>query len=103
MLSKLLPKIALTALMLAVAVPAAGAQVFCGQRPQIVSALGEKYHESRQAMGLVGQEGKGVLELFVSDKGTWTMLMTTAKGDTCIVATGLSWQASAKQAAGAGT
>jgi len=85
---------------LAITVPLAEAQVACGQRDLIINALGGKYKESRQALGLVGKDGQGIIELFVSDKGTWTMLMTTAKGNTCIVATGLGWQDAPKKLAG---
>jgi hypothetical protein len=57
------------------------------------------YAESRRA---VGQDGKGVIELFVSDKGTWTMPVTATRGNTCIIAAGLGWQGVPKQLAGAG-
>mgnify|MGYP006334448325 CR=1 FL=1 len=85
------------------ALPAlASAQAVCGPRASIVTTLGDKYLESRQAMGLVGQDGRGVMELFVSKKGSWTMLMTYAKGATCIVAAGQSWEHSPGEVAGAG-
>jgi predicted methyltransferase len=87
---------------LALAIPAASAQVPCGSRDVIVTTLGEKYKESRQSLGLVGQDGKSVIELFVSEKGTWTMLMTSAKGATCVVAAGVGWQAAPQKVAGAG-
>jgi predicted methyltransferase len=87
----------------AAALPAlASAQAVCGPRESIVSTLGDKYQESRQALGLVGQDGRGVMELFVSKKGSWTMLMTYAKGSTCIVAAGQAWEHTPGEVAGAG-
>lgn len=72
----------------------ASAQVLCGSREALIATLNsEKYQESRRAFGIVGQSGAGVMELFVSKAGTWTLLMTYAKDATCIVAAGYAWEA----------
>ncbi len=61
----------------------------CGNRGQMVETLGQRFKEDRFAMGL--SSNVSLLELFVSKKGTWTILTTRANGKTCIVAAGKSW------------
>jgi hypothetical protein len=82
---------------------AANSMSFCGERAKIVEVLNTKYQEARLSGGIIGQEGSGVMELFVSKKGTWTILATMAEGKTCIVAAGQSWQDMPEKVAGTGT
>ena len=70
----------------------------CGPHEKITEALDKRFQESRQALGLAGQAS--VIELFVSDKGTWTLTATTTAGLTCVVATGEAWQEYPKRIAG---
>jgi hypothetical protein len=70
----------------------------CGEREKIVKALSEKFQESRRAMGLVSAQS--VMEIYMSPKGTWTMLVSDTKGKSCIVAAGENWQEQRIQAAG---
>jgi hypothetical protein len=72
----------------------------CGERAAIIDQLKTKYQESRQAVGLISNTGAA--ELYVSEKGTWTMLMTLANGKSCIIAAGHSWDASPTLAQGTG-
>ena len=53
--------------------------------------LSGKYQEKPKAIG-VSSTGKTVLEVFTSSEGSWTLLLTTAKGMTCIMGAGHSWQ-----------
>ena len=70
----------------------AAAQMACGQRDSIVSQLQERYGETRRAMGF--QEGRGIVEVWASDEtGTWTIVITTPQGTTCLVAAGEAFQA----------
>lgn len=71
----------------------------CGPRDQIVKVLGGRYHENRQAIGLATGM-KSVVELFVSEQGTWTMTVTDTSGTTCIVGAGEAWQSEPKVLAG---
>lgn len=64
---------------------------FCGERNKMVNVLKNKFSEERMAAAL-SQSGITAFEFFVSSKGTWTVLMTTADGTTCIVASGHSWK-----------
>jgi hypothetical protein len=63
----------------------------CGERSTIVEYLKERYKETPRAVG-VASSGKSVMEIYTSEKGSWTVLMTTAKGITCIMAAGHSWE-----------
>ncbi len=71
---------------------AAQAQMACGTRDSVVEALGDKYGEVRRGGGL-GSGAAAIFELWVSDAtGTWTILMTTPNGLTCVMAVGDGWQ-----------
>ncbi len=61
----------------------------CGNRNQMVKTLGNRFKEDRFAMGLASNVN--LFEVFISKKGTWTILSTRADGRTCIIAAGKSW------------
>ena len=82
----------LTAL-LASAVPSQAA--VCMKHKNLVSFLSDRYSEAPRALGLV--EDRGLMEVYVSDKGTWTIVMTTAQGVACILAAGDTWEESELQ------
>ena len=65
------------------------AQVLCGERKAIIKELFEKHQEHPTHAGLVNNGN--VLELVTSQEGTWTVLITTPDGTTCILATGEHW------------
>lgn len=64
----------------------------CGPRNEIVGAItGEKFKESRVGIGIIGKST--VMEVYASAGGeTWTILLTTPNGITCILTTGKGWQ-----------
>jgi hypothetical protein len=68
----------------------ARAQVACGPREELVKLLSNQYKESPVGIGLA-QSGQ-VLEVFASSIGSWSMVMTTTDGKTCIVAAGDNWE-----------
>jgi hypothetical protein len=70
----------------------------CGKHEELSRALGDKYGENRQSLGLSGESQ--VFELFVSARGSWTLLATDTKGKACIVAAGEAWQNDRKVVAG---
>ena len=74
---------------LACASPAQAAAM-CGKRGDFIKALAGKYQESGRAMGITGQVN--LVEVFASQAGTWTILVTTPEGKTCIIAAGNSWE-----------
>ena len=61
----------------------------CGPRTQIVDKLGSEFKEHQQAVGYVND--KAVLELFVSGKGTWTLIATGTDGNSCLLSAGKDW------------
>ena len=62
----------------------------CAERTNVVDTLDSQYKESPRAIGLVSQEA--VLEIFVSDSGTWTVVVTDPEGVSCVLAAGQSWE-----------
>lgn len=70
---------------------AASAQAVCGKREDIVKQLEEKYGETRNGMGV--QQGRGVVEVYSSaETGSWTILVTNARGMSCLMAAGEAWE-----------
>ena len=68
----------------------ASAQQVCGERTKLMTHLGENYAEAPVAMGLTS--AGAVVEVLTSSSGTWTFLVTYPTGQTCMVASGESWE-----------
>lgn len=64
---------------------------YCGQRQTMITALSKKFKEHRHGIGLVSNQR--MIELYVSGRGSWTVLFTHPNGTSCIGATGKNWQA----------
>lgn len=74
----------------ALALPAA-AMPRCGAHDAIVAQLAERYGESRKAIALDG--ANQVVEVFASDDtGSWTLLVTRADGQSCLLAAGQAYE-----------
>ncbi|MER8463449.1 hypothetical protein [Mesorhizobium sp. M1409] len=67
----------------------------------MIKALGEKFHESEAARGVVNPSV--ILEIFVSDQGTWTILATDTQGQSCVITAGEGWDGPLVEAALPGT
>jgi len=67
----------------------AKADQHCAPRADIIKALGDKYHESVAGRGLINPNV--VLEIFVSDQGSWTVLASDIKGQSCVMSVGEGW------------
>lgn len=63
----------------------------CGKRASMIKVLIEKYKETPRALGL-SSANKIAMEIYASEKGSWTVMMTLTNGTTCIMAAGHSWQ-----------
>jgi hypothetical protein len=70
--------------------PAAAQVPRCAPHDSMVSTLGDTFHEEQRAYGLIGP--RAVLEVFVSEKGGWTIIITDSDGFSCIVAVGIDWE-----------
>ena len=69
----------------------AQASMKCGDRTSLLKILSDKYKEKPRALGL-STTGKAMFEVYTSTTGTWTIIMTTTTGVTCIMAAGHSWE-----------
>ncbi|RWA70217.1 hypothetical protein [Mesorhizobium sp.] len=67
----------------------ANAAAQCAPRADVVKALGDKFHENVAGRGLINPNV--VLEIFVSDQGSWTVLASDTKGQSCILSVGEGW------------
>src|SRR5688572_11040528 len=68
----------------------AEAQVPCAARDEIVSQITQRFKETPEANGIT-PDGM-LLEVFVSEARSWTILLTTPQGIACIAATGENWE-----------
>ncbi|WP_298679471.1 hypothetical protein [uncultured Lentibacter sp.] len=67
----------------------------CAPREAVLARLAERYGETRQSVGLGANNA--MVEVFASaDSGTWTILVTTAQGLSCLVASGQAYEALAE-------
>ncbi len=72
----------------------AGPTANCAPRDQVLERLATAYGETRRSIGLAADNA--VLEVFASaETGTWTVTVTLPSGQTCLVASGLAFEATA--------
>ncbi len=62
----------------------------CMHHENLVSFLSGRHDELPRALGLVAD--RGLMEVYVSPAGTWTIVMTTPTGVACIIAAGDTWE-----------
>ena len=83
---------ALLALAVFLVSSAAVAQVSCGQRDKIVEWLAVEYKEAPIATG-VSSKGSLIEVLSTHDGDTWTVIVTSPDGNSCLIASGQGWRA----------
>lgn len=66
------------------------AQVVCSERGKFLERLASGYEEAPVAMGLASNGS--VVEVLASDGGSWTIIVTTLAGRSCVVASGEAWE-----------
>lgn len=77
---------------LAAAGSASGAQPHCADRATVTERLKSSYGERYVGGGIHSETA--IMEVWMSEEqGTWTILMTTASGQSCVMATGTHWRA----------
>lgn len=80
---------ALTAASIFSAPPAQAQQaMLCGLRDDMGKMLDQRFGEQPQGGGIVGDR---IVELLVSQTGSWTILITSADGRSCVVTGGEDW------------
>lgn len=62
--------------------------MLCGLRDDMGKMLDQRFGEQPQAGGIVGDR---IVELLVSQTGSWTILITAADGRSCVVTGGEDW------------
>ncbi len=62
----------------------------CAPRPQVSNFLKRMFQEEPSAIGLT-LSGQKAVELFVSEKGSFTIVTTETGGKTCLLISGESW------------
>jgi hypothetical protein len=76
---------------LAVGTTTANAQyLYCVDHGDLVAHLTEKFQEKQFAFGLIGHVA--IMEVFVAETGSWTIIVTDVAGKSCIVAAGDNWE-----------
>ena len=70
----------------------------CGMRSEIIDTLNNRYAEKPVATGLT--QGGGVIEVFDSGSGSWTMIITLPTGRACFMAAGENWESLSQLAGG---
>ncbi len=65
-------------------------QLACAPRQEITSKLARDYKEIQQGVGVVNDQA--VIEIFVSGKGSWTIIATGVDGNSCLLSSGENWE-----------
>ena len=71
------------------AVPAS-AQEVCGNTAEVYKALLNEFGEYRRAAWYLG-DMSGWIEMWGSDDGTWTIVVSLPTGQTCLIASGMGF------------
>lgn len=90
----MLPKFLITAFTLAALAaptradtpPTTIAGGMCGERAALVGLLKQQFGEEQEDAKL--QSERELVELFASEKGTWSILLSSPNGTSCVVAAG---------------
>ncbi|WFU09666.1 hypothetical protein QA646_01990 [Rhizobium sp. CB3090] len=62
----------------------------CAQRVDMVAFLNAHYSEKLSAVGQL--DPKNIIEIFTAESGSWTMMITSVSGRSCVILTGQSWE-----------
>ena len=71
----------------------------CLAHDELADSLERNFQERQAGYGRAGEAA--IMEVFASEGGTWTMVLTDASGISCIVAAGDGWESAIDTAQGA--
>ncbi len=74
-----------------IATPATAAPPICAERDDFLTQLAQKYGETPVGIGVTTTGGLVEVLSDVKD-GTWTIIVTTPQGMSCLVAAGEGWR-----------
>ncbi len=78
------------------------AQSPCGTREAVLDHLSRNYEEAPVAVGLTA--GGGMIELLTDPSGaSWTLIVTSPQGRSCLVTAGEAWRRFDRKSADPGT
>ena len=83
------------------AVSSASAQNICAKREEVVERLWNKWQEVLTANGLTNDNQ--LVEVFVSKKGSWTIIISDPSGKSCVASAGQNWTLRKQEEPGRGT
>ncbi len=83
-------KILLATVFLGFMIGTSTAAIQCGPHLRMTQVLASKYSEAPKAIGTVNQAR--FMEVYTAKSGSWTILITSADGNSCIVAAGQDWE-----------
>jgi len=64
--------------------------VACASRGDVRSILSGRHQETAKGVGLLSDSK--MIEIYTSDQGSFSIVVTTADGNTCVVAVGEAWE-----------
>ena len=70
--------------------PPAPSTNYCDEHGDLVAHLSEKLQERQFAFGLIGRVA--IMEVFVAETGSWTIVVTDVADRSCIIAAGDNWE-----------
>ncbi len=76
---------------LLISASSANAEQICAPRDRAVNQLEKQFGEKVFGRGLAAN-GKRMIEMFVIENGSWTMLITGPNRRSCVMAGGQNWQ-----------
>ena len=63
---------------------------FCAERTDMIKSLADQFKENPAAVGVINPNA--VIEVFVSQDGSWTILATGTDGKSCVLSAGVGWE-----------
>ncbi len=88
--SKVLAPVLFIGAMASAPLTASAEEPVCSERHAFLAQLADIHKENPVAQGLAANGA--VLEVLVSKAGTWTILVTSPEGKSCVVAVGENWE-----------
>jgi len=80
-----------TGAILALSASAASAEPQCNTRDSVIKQLSDKYREAPVALGVT--HNGGLIEVLSTGEGkTWSIIITSPQGMSCLVAAGEGWR-----------
>ncbi|NTF41078.1 hypothetical protein [Rhizobium rhizogenes] len=66
------------------------AKLACAKRVDMVAFLGDNLSEKLSAVGKL--DPNTIVEIYVAESGSWTMMVSDASGRSCIILNGERWE-----------